>query len=491
MKTAPLVKALPAIAAALCIYMLAYWYTSNQHSVHVVKRIPGQDLQAAQPGSNGAEQAVQPNGNAASPTASEGTANPAKTAPSQAASSVAANTVVPVLPGEWPRFRGAQDDNINSEKVALGTKWSTGAPPLLWNLDVGEGHAAAAIKNSRVYILDYDRTAQADVLKCLALSDGKELWKYSYPVALKRNHGMSRTIPAVTDKYVVTIGPKCNVVCADPMTGHVFWTLDLVKEYKTEVPPWYAGQCPLIDGDRAIIAPGGSSLMVGIDCATGKVAWKTPNPRAWSMTHSSITPMVFKGQKIYVYCGSGGVVGVSAKDGSILWQTTDWTVKIANVPSPVVVGNDRLFLSGGYNAGCAMLQLQSTGNKITTHILYKLPPTVFGSDQQTPILYNGYIYGVIPGGQLACLDLDGKIKWTSGAAYRFGIGPYLIADGKILALDDLGLLTIAESSPKAFRPLAQARLLGGHDCWGPMALAGGRLIARDLTKMVCVDIAKH
>ncbi len=489
MKTAPLIKALPAIAAAICITLLAYWFTSNQRSVDVVKRVPGQDMQEGQPGTGGPEDAAPPaEVSVASP---ESAAAPAQVPTAPEASLAAAGTVVPALPGEWPRFRGALNDNVNSENVALSTKWANGAPPLLWSLDVGEGHAAAAIKNSRVYILDYDRTAQADVLKCLTLSDGKELWKYSYPVALKRNHGMSRTIPAVTDKYVVTIGPKCNVVCADPMTGRVFWTLDLVKEYKTEIPPWYAGQCPLIDGDRAIIAPGGSSLMVAIDCATGKVAWKTPNPSAWSMTHSSITPIMFKGQKIYVYCGSGGVAGVSAKDGSILWQTTDWTVKIANVPSPVVVGSDRLFLSGGYNAGSAMLQLQSTGNKINTRILYKLPPTVFGSDQQTPILYNGYIYGVIPGGQLACLDLNGKIKWTSGAAYRFGIGPYIIADGKILALDDLGLLTIAEASPAAFRPLGQARLLSGHDCWGPMALAGGRLIARDLTKMVCVDIAKR
>jgi len=42
------------------------------------------------------------------------------------------------------------------------------------------------------------------------------------------------------------------------------------------------------------------------------------------MTHSSILATTYKGQPVYVYCGSGGVVGVSAKDGKILWDTTEW-----------------------------------------------------------------------------------------------------------------------------------------------------------------------
>lgn len=484
MKSGIFAKVIPGIIAALCIFMLAYWFSSNRKAVEVEKRVPGQDKQ------------IETTGKAASstgtPTASSNATSPSATAASsQTIQSAPAGAQVPTLPGSWPRFRGAALDNVNTESVPIATKWANGAPPLLWSLNLGEGYAGAAVLNSRVYLLDYDRDTQSDVLRCLMLSDGKEIWRYAYPSAVKRNHGMSRTVPAVTDKYVVTIGPKCIVLCADPMTGKVFWTLDLVKEYKTEIPPWYAGQCPLIDGDRAIIAPGGSSLMIAIDCATGKTIWKTPNPSGWSMTHSSIVPMTFKGQKMYIYCGSGGVAGISAKDGSILWQTTDWTVKIANVPTPVLVGDDRIFLCGGYNAGSMMLQLKSQGNQITPQTLYKLKAEVFGSDQQTPVFYKGYIYGVIPGGQLACLDLAGKQRWTSGTSYKFGIGPYMIADGKIIVMNDTGMITIAEASPTAFKPLAQAKLLSGHDSWGPMALAGGRLIARDLTQMVCVDIAKH
>ena len=76
-----------------------------------------------------------------------------------------------------------------------------------------------------------------------------------------------------------------------------------------------------------------------------------------------------------------------------------------------------------------MLQLAEQGGKITAQTEFRLPPEVFGSDQQTPILYQGYIYGVIPGGQLACLDLHGHQVWSSGSEHRFGLGPYLLARG--------------------------------------------------------------
>src|SRR5210317_2134423 len=109
------------------------------------------------------------------------------------------------------------------------------------------------------------------------------------------------------------------------------------------------------------------------------------------MTHSSIIPMVFRGRRTYVYCGgthlSGGVIGVSAEDGTVVWRTTEWRVG-TNVPVPVVAGEDRLFVSAGYDEhpvrgnGCAMLRLVETdqGIEVKTEFLHHLK--VFGTMQQ-------------------------------------------------------------------------------------------------------------
>lgn len=406
------------------------------------------------------------------------------------------------LPGAWPWFRGANFDAISTEDVRLARSWPEQGPKVLWSIGLGEGYAGAAILAGRVYVLDYDQKNQADVVRCLSLADGKDIWRYSYPVKLKRQHGMSRTVPAVTPEYVVTLGPKCHVTCLDSMTGALGWMLNLVKDFDATVPDWYAGQCPLIDDNKVIIALGGCALMMAVDCRTGEILWQTPNPNGWLMTHSSIIPTEFMGTRMYVYCASGGVVGVSAKDGSILWEHAQWQVRTANIPSPVIVGEGLIFLSGGYNAGSMMLRLAQDADKIVPHEVFRLKPEIFGSPQQTPIFYDGYIYGIRPDKQLVCLDLNGQVVWTSTSTHRFGnrgLGPYTIADssgrsaeperdGLIYIMDDSGVLTLAEAKPSGYIQLAQAKVLEGPEAWGPMAVASGRLIARDLNRMICLDI---
>ena len=393
------------------------------------------------------------------------------------------------LPGAWPRFRGANLDAISSdENVSLARSWPANGPKVLWSIDVGEGYAGAAVLAGRVYILDYDRDKQADAIRCLSLADGKEIWRYSYTVKVKRNHGMSRTVPAVTDKYVVTLGPKCHVISLDSVTGQFHWMLDLVKDFGAKVPEWYAGQCPLIDDEKAIIAVGGESLMMAVDCETGEIIWETPNLHSWLMTHSSVMSAEFAGERMYIYCASGGVVGISAKDGTILWEYPEWKIRVANVPSPVVVGDGLILLSGGYNAGSMMLQLIQENGTISAQPVFRLEPEVFGSEQHTPIFYNGYIYGVRPDKQLTCLDLDGNVVWTSTSAHRFGLGPYTIANGLIYVMNDSGLLTLAEATPNGYVQLTEAKVLDGPDAWGAMAIVSGRLILRDMNRMICIDV---
>ncbi len=393
------------------------------------------------------------------------------------------------IAGSWPMFRGANADAVTESDIPLARKWPESGPPRLWQVALGEGYAAPAVHNGCVYMIDYDMEAQADAIRCFSLGDGKEIWRYSYPIVIKRNHGMSRTVPFVNDDYVVTIGPKCHVTCLDAKTGQLKWIIDLVEKFGTKIPLWYAGQCPLIVDNHAIIAPAGKDvLMVAIDCETGNVEWQTPNPKKWEMTHCSILPMQFAGKDFYIYPGSRGVAGVSAADGTILWQTDAWYLR-TNVPMPVNAGEGKIFLCAGYNKGSMMLQLTRQGETIIPKVLFELGPDIFGSDQQTPIYYNGHIYGVRPDKQLVCMDLTGQILWASGSQHKYGLGPYIIADGLIYIIDDDGLLSLIEAVPNEFRLLDQARVLDGHECWGPPALVGGQLLVRDLTTMVCLDVS--
>ena len=404
------------------------------------------------------------------------------------------------LKGSWPRFRGSDFSNVSQETVPLARGWADGGPPLVWSVDLGEGHAGPVVDNGRVFVLDYDETRRADVLRCFSLDDGQEIWRRGYDVYIKRNHGMSRTVPAVSGNRVLTIGPKCHVMCVSADTGDLRWGIDLVKQLGAEVPLWYTGQCPLVDGSVAVIAVGGQALLVGIDLDTGEILWDTPNPRNWKMSHSSVLPYTIHGRRMYLYCAIGGIVGVSAEDGSegtVLFESTLWDRNVI-APSPVYVGDGRIFVTAGYGGGSMMLQVVPKGDRFTVESLQALKPGEgLASEQQTPIFHQGHLFAIMPKdagplrNQFVCVRPDdfSKIVWSSGRTERFGLGPFLVADGKFFILSDDGVLTVLETSTKDYRPIAKAQVLAGHDAWAPMALVQGRLIARDSRRMVCLDIS--
>lgn len=402
------------------------------------------------------------------------------------------------LKGKWTRFRGADFDNINKENIPLIDHFGEG-PKILWEVELGEGHAAPVIYNGKVYILDYIENRNTDALRVFSLETGEELWSRWYTVKVKRNHGMSRTVPVITDKYLITIGPRCHIMCVDPETGDFLWGIDLVREYGTEVPFWYTGQCPIIVDDVAIFAPGGSSLIIGVDCATGKVIWETPNPDGWQMSHSSIIPMTFEGKKMYVYVAIGGIVGISAEGddlGQILWKTTAFNPNVI-APSPVILENGRFYITAGYGAGAVLFQLVKNETNYSVEVIQKYKPKDgIASEQQTPIYFNGRMFSILPKdaagmrNQFVCVDPNDcqNILWTSGKADRFGLGPYIIADNKFFILNDDGTLSIARASINAFELLDKRKIMDGHDAWGPFAIADGYLLMRDSKKMLCINI---
>lgn len=398
----------------------------------------------------------------------------------------------------WPNFRGPDGDNISKAERPLSTHWGPDGPPVLWSLELGEGHAAPAVHGGRVFLLDYDEKEKGDALRCLSLDDGREIWRRWYRVQVKRNHGRSRTIPAVTDPYTVTLGPRCHVMCVDTDTGQLRWTLDMVATYGTRIPGWYAGQCPRIDDGIAVLAPAGTNvLMLGIDCESGTTVWSTPNPDGWPMSHASIAIMMLAGRAMYVYPAIGAIVGVAADGpdrGRILWKNTDWPPAVI-APSPLALSDSRVFLTAGYGGGSIMLQVREKNGEFMVNTLYAHTPKQGPAcEQQTPLYYQEHLFGIQPKDagslrkQFVCYHPDGTLVWASGKQNRFGLGPFMIADGKFLILDDQGVLTAAEVSLTGYRQLAQAKVLHGHDSWGPLALVEGRLLLRDSKQLVCLDL---
>lgn len=398
----------------------------------------------------------------------------------------------------WAGFRGTRRDNLASADVPLSANWPASGPPVLWRLDLGEGHAGPAVFAGRVYLLDYDEAREGDVLRCFSLDSGREIWQRYYKIKTKRNHGVSRTVPAVDDSCVVSFGPQCHVLCVATTNGDFRWGMSLTEKYGAKVPLWWAGQSPLLDAGEAVLAPAGGKLMVGVDELTGQVRWETPNPDGWEMSHSSVMVLTADGVRQFIYAAAGGIAGVAADGparGALLWRTQAFAPSVV-APSPVPLPDGRFFISAGYGAGGAMFRVSRSNDTWRADMQFRIDRRIFSCEQHTPIFREGCLYTVLPNDagdhrfELACMDLSGKVVWTSGKDLRYGIGPFLAVGDRFFVLDDVGRLSLVATDAASCRLVAQADLFGGQgrDSWGPMALVDGRLLLRDSKRMLCLDV---
>jgi outer membrane protein assembly factor BamB len=401
-----------------------------------------------------------------------------------------------IFAGDWPQFRGPNRDNISTE-TGLFRTWPAGGPKVLWKTPVCEGYAGAAIKDGRLYLNDYNTEKKEHLIRCISMADGKDIWQWSYPVEIRPSHGITRTVPALGQKMGFFLDPKCRFHAFDLTTGKIAWQKNLVQEYKATIPGWYAGQNPLLDGDRVVIATGGNALIVVFDQATGKEVWRSPNPGKDLMSHSSVMPATIDGVKQYLYLTMNKVVGVSAADGQILW-TTPFVGKMAVCPSPLSIGDGRIFITSGYEVGSMMIKVQKGPSGFTVQKLYELTSVQFNSEVHTPIQYKNCLFAVgsKTKGRFTCLGLDGKIIWQSpvvsgdrAASRTFFLGGFLLADGMFFLVDgDSGMLRLIEASTTQYKELASAQILEEGEVWGPLALSNGKLVIRDASKMVCLQV---
>ncbi|MCC8133914.1 MAG: PQQ-like beta-propeller repeat protein [Tannerellaceae bacterium] len=273
------------------------------------------------------------------------------------------------------------------------------------------------------------------------------------------------------------------------------------KNYVTEVPFWYTGQCPLVDGNTLVLAPAGEEiLMTGVDCRTGEILWETPNTVGYKMSHSSVMLMTLGGKKNYIYTGVGGVCGVSAETedtGALLWNISKWQPSVV-APSPLQLSGNTIFLVAGYGTGGALLQVDRNGSVWTPTLVEQYKPSEgLSSEQQTPILYKDMIISVMPKdggglrGKLVCYspsNLHSPV-WSSAADERFGLGPYIIINNHLFVFKDDGELYVYEVENRGMKFIKKQQVIeNGADAWGPMAYADGYLIVRDAHTIKCLKI---
>jgi outer membrane protein assembly factor BamB len=397
---------------------------------------------------------------------------------------------------DWPQYLGPDRNAISPEKGLLRS-WPESGPQVLWTISLGAGYGGAAVSQGKVYILDRIGN-EKDVLRCLDLLTGKEQWLYEYDAPGRVQHPGSRSTPAIDGNYVYTCGSFGDLYCFEANTHKPLWHKNVWKDFENgNVPSWAISQNPLIYGDTVIAASQTRKAgVVAYDKLTGQVRWASPalkggvgyvSPKIVKIDGNDNLVMITAGSR---RGGGGAVIGIDPKDGRQLWIYDGWSCQIP-IPNVTEIGDGRLFVTGGYKAGSAMIKVQKNGDSYAVTEVYKTDD--FGTHVHPAILYKGYLYGHCTTNTrrdgMVCMSIDGKLMWKTGRSPVFDKGGFILADGLILSVDgQKGILYLIEPDPAGYKELAKAKLLDTNECWGPLALSDGKLLIRDQKQMRCVVV---
>jgi outer membrane protein assembly factor BamB len=433
--------------------------------------------------------------------------------------------IVPALyADDWPQWLGPQRDGVWREQGVLQTFPKDG-PKVLWRMPIHEGYGGPAVVGDRIYVMDRERpldeegkparATRAGIpgkerILCLSTKDGKLIWQNEYdcPYTISYPTG-PRVTPLVRDGRVYTVGAMGDLRCLGADRGEIIWSKNLIKEYKLDAPPvWGWASHLLLDGELLYSLVGGEgSAVVAFNKNDGKEVWK-------QLTTEEIgysPPMIYElaGKKTLVIWLSESVNGLDPTTGKVLWTQT--YPLGAQVKRPVVsistVRNDkdRLFVTSFYH-GPMMLEI--AGEKPEAKIVWKSKSTNWAKPEglncvmSTPVLHDGYIYGIGGMGELQCIDAKtGEKMWETTKVLNedqafCGTAFIVPAGGHFLLFNDHGDLILADLTPKGYTEIGRAHLLEPSQnamnrdvVWSHPAFSNRCMFARNDKEIICVSLA--
>ena len=236
----------------------------------------------------------------------------------------------------------------------------------------------------------------------------------------------------------------------------------------------------------------------------GPVGYVSPSLVAVEGMHQVVMVTASQGRRGEPGTG-GNVAGIDPLTGKVLWEYGNWQCRIP-APSAFDAGDGKVLIIGGYEAGAVMIRIEKEENDYKARELFKTEE--FGAHTKPPLLHDGYFYAQYSTNErrdgLVCMSMDGEIMWKTKRDPKFDKGSMILVENLILATDGEKSLYLIQPDPNEFKPIASAELLVAKETdpndrmaarfgvqnWAPIALADGKLLLRDQSRMMCVKVAE-
>lgn len=381
----------------------------------------------------------------------------------------------------WTGFRGPRRDGEYTASP-VSTEWPEEGLPLVWKQPCGGGYGSFAIANGLAYTIE--QRLENEVVVAYDLATGAERWTHSWQARFYEALGGPgpRSTPTYHEGHLYVVGATGEFWCLDAETGAVIWNTNILGDTGVDNQFYGIANSPLMYEDLVVVQStgGDGNAVVAYDRQKGSVVWSVLDD---TQEYVSAQRAVLHSMEQILTITTERVVGLHPEDGRLLWDFPWKRTSAISIAQPVVLPQNRVFVSGSYGRGCAMIQVNRDGDTWSTEEIW------FNRNMKnkltSSVLYDGYMYG-LDESVLVCLDPEtGDRVWKAG---RYGYGQFLLAHGHLIIITERGDLALVEASPEEHREKIRFPAIEGKT-WNVPAISDGYLLVRNTSEMACFRIA--
>jgi outer membrane protein assembly factor BamB len=378
----------------------------------------------------------------------------------------------------WTNFRGPERDG-HYRQQPVRTDWGSALTPR-WKQPVGGGYGSFVIADGRAFTIE--QRGDRELAAAYDVKTGRELWTSEWNALFQGSPGGGgpRATPTWHDGRLFVLGASGEFRAIDAATGRVLWRTDILADAAARNVDHGLSASPLVvDNTVVVLAGGGSSQsVVAYDRQSGKRMWSALDDGA---AYSSPMLVTLAGVRQILAHTETRLVGLSPDNGTLLWEFP-WRTPNASA-QPLITAPSRVFISAETDA--ALLEL-ATGvdGRLTARELWRT--TRMNNKFTSPVLHDGFIYG-LDESILACIDAStGELKWKGG---RYGYGQVMLASGQLIVLTEEGELAVVRADPNAHHEITRFAAIEGKT-WNHPAMSDGILLIRNTEEMAAFDLRK-
>lgn len=385
----------------------------------------------------------------------------------------------------WRQWGGPTGD-FRAPARGLASRWSEGGPERLWRRDLGDGYSAILFDAGHLYTMYRADAAPAprgdEAVICLDAATGRTIWEHRYapaPFEGLRGYGIGpRSTPVIAGEALFTIDITGEIRALSKQDGSVLWSRELGGQ---RLGHGYSSS-PVAWKDTVIALVGGKGVsLAAFDQRTGGVKW-----RALSFKYSHSSPRIVRlaGEQQLVAFMAQELIGVDPDTGELRWRYAHGNPWNHNITVPQVA-EDTVFLSSP-QAGARGLRLSRDGGELHLEELWSTRRIQFY--HASTVLRGDWVYGstgvTSPAFMAAVNVRTGEIGWRRRG---FAKANTVEADGKLVILDEDGVLYLATATPEELIVRSRTQLLS-KTAWTVPTIVGTTLYARDRTQILAVNL---